>query len=51
MQAASISPAVSFHELRHSYPSQLIMGGVPLLVVANNLGHSDTRMCENITDI
>jgi len=44
-KAASIPP-ITFHELRHSYASQLIMGGVPMLVVANNLGHTDTRMCE-----
>ena len=36
----------SFHTLRHTYASQLVMAGVPLNVVAQNLGHADTRMCE-----
>jgi integrase len=44
--AARISPPISFHGLRHTYASLAIMGGVPLLVVAQNLGHSDTRMVE-----
>lgn len=42
---AGISGA-SFHCLRHTYASLSIMAGVPLLVVARNLGHRDTRMCE-----
>jgi integrase len=44
--AASIAPRVSFHILRHSYASQLVMNGVPLGVVSKNLGHADTRMTE-----
>jgi integrase len=35
---------VSFHGLRHSWASLSVMGGVPLLVVAKNLGHVDVRM-------
>ena len=27
-------------------PASAIMNGVPLMVVARNLGHADTRMCE-----
>ncbi len=42
---AGISGA-SFHTLRHTYASLAIMAGVPLLVVARNLGHVDTRMVE-----
>jgi len=38
--------AVVFHELRHTYASHCVMNGVPLLIVAKNLGHSDVRMCE-----
>jgi integrase len=43
---ARISPPVSFHILRHTWASHSVMAGVPLLVVAKNLGHSDTRMVE-----
>jgi integrase len=43
---ARIQPAITFHALRHSWASLSVMGGVPLLVVAKNLGHSDTRMVE-----
>jgi len=44
--AAGIAPAVSFHILRHTYASLLVMAGAPLQVVAHNLGHADTRMTE-----
>jgi integrase len=44
--AARIDPAVNFHSLRHSYASRLVMSGVPLSVVAAQLGHADTRMVE-----
>jgi integrase len=43
---AKIAPAISFHGLRHTWASHAVMNGVPLLVVAKNLGHSDTRMVE-----
>ena len=43
--AAGIKP-VAFHELRHSYASQLIMAGAELTAVAKALGHKDTRMVE-----
>jgi integrase len=45
-QRAKISPPISFHGLRHTWASLSVMGGVPLMVVARNLGHSDTRMVE-----
>ena len=43
---ASISPPLNFHGLRHCWASHATMGGLPLLVVAKNLGHPDTRMVE-----
>jgi integrase len=43
---AQISPSISFHGLRHTYASLAIMSGMPLFVVAKNLGHADTRMVE-----
>lgn len=43
---AKIDPPMGFHGLRHTWASHAVMNGVPLLVVAKNLGHSDTRMVE-----
>ena len=45
-KAASIEPPASFHVLRHTHASQLAMRGVPLQVIAYQLGHADTRICE-----
>ena len=44
--AAAIKPRITFHGLRHTWASLAVMGGMPLLVVARNLGHADTRMVE-----
>jgi len=41
-----ITPPIGFHGLRHTWASLAVMAGVPLLVVAKNLGHRDTRMVE-----
>jgi len=46
-ERASISPPISFHGLRHTWASLAIMAGMPLMVVARNLGHVDTRMVEH----
>jgi integrase len=43
-EVAKIEPAVSFHILRHTYGSLLASKGVPLQVIAELLGHSDTRI-------
>jgi integrase len=43
---AKIKPAVSFHVLRHTHASTLAMRGVPMGVIAEQLGHADTRMTE-----
>ena len=39
---AALELEANFHCLRHTYASHAIMNGAPLLVVAKNLGHSDT---------
>ena len=44
---ARIIPPISFHILRHTWASLAVMARVPLLVVAKNLGHKDTRMVEH----
>ncbi len=43
---AKIEPPATFHVLRHTYASLLAMKGVPMGVIAAQLGHSDTRMTE-----
>jgi integrase len=39
-KAARISPAVSFHVLRHTHASLLAMKGVPMAVIGEQLGHA-----------
>lgn len=41
---AKIKPAISFHELRHTYASHLAQAGVDLLTISKLLGHADTRI-------
>jgi integrase len=43
---ARIAPAINFHALRHTWASHAVMAGVQLMVVAKQLGHSDTKMVE-----
>jgi integrase len=43
---AKITPSISFHGLRHTWASLAVMARMPLIVVARNLGHADTRMVE-----
>ena len=45
-ERASIKPRISFHGMRHTWASLSVMNDVPLLIVARNLGHGDTRMVE-----
>jgi integrase len=44
--APRITPRISFHGLRHTWASLAVMKNMPLMVVASNLGHSNTRMVE-----
>ena len=39
------SPAID-PTARHTWASLAVMAGVPLMVVARNMGHADTRMVE-----
>jgi integrase len=43
-ERAAIDPPIVFHELRHTYASILIMNAIPLIMIAENLGHKDTSM-------
>ena len=43
---ARISPTVTFHILRHTHGSHLAMRGVPMGVIAAQLGHADTPMTD-----
>jgi integrase len=42
---AKIDP-ITFHGLRHTWASLAVMNGVPLQIIPQNLGHTDTRMVE-----
>lgn len=43
---ARLGRRINFHILRHTYASLSVMAGMPLMVLAQNLGHRDTRMVE-----
>ncbi len=43
---ANIKPPIGFHQLRHTWASHAVMNGMPLVVVARNLGHATTAMVE-----
>jgi integrase len=45
-ERARIVPVVSFHILRHTHGSLLAMRGVPMGVIAEQLGHSNTKVTE-----
>ena len=45
-KAAGVAPQITFHVLRHTHASQLALRGVPMAVIAKQLGHADTRMTE-----
>ena len=43
---ARLEPPCTFHILRHTYASALAIKGVPMRVIADQLGHADTRVTE-----
>jgi integrase len=43
---AKIEPAITFHGLRHTWASLAAMSGLPMTIIARNLGHSSSRMTE-----
>jgi integrase len=45
-ERAKLKPRITFHGLRHTWASLAVMNEVPLIVVAQNLGHADTQMVE-----
>ena len=45
-EAAKLTPPIGFHGLRHTWASLSVMSGMPLMIVARNLGHKDTSMVE-----
>jgi integrase len=45
-ERAGLHPLATFHVLRHTHASALAMAGVPMGVVAAQLGHADTRITE-----
>ena len=46
LERAKIKPRITFHGLRHTWASLAAMNGVPLLIIAKNLGHANTIMVE-----
>ena len=45
-ERGKIIPPIGFHGLRHTWASLSVMAGMPLLVVAKNLGHTSTSMVQ-----
>jgi len=41
IRSAGLPDEFTFHGLRHTYASQLVQAGIPLLVVAEQLGHAN----------
>lgn len=46
LKAAGINRHVRFHDLRHTFATLLIMSGTSIQLVANQLGHSGSRIAE-----
>ena len=46
LKAAGIDRHIRFHDLRHTFATLLAMNGTSMQLIANQLGHSGTRMAE-----
>ncbi len=46
VRKAGLNPQLRFHDLRHSFASNLATNGVPLFSVGKMMGHSDTKTTE-----
>jgi integrase len=46
LKSAEIDRHVRFHDLRHTFATLLAMNGTSLQLIANQLGHSGTRIAE-----
>jgi integrase len=46
LKAAGIERHVRFHDLRHTFATLLVMSGTSVQLIANQLGHSGTRVAE-----
>jgi integrase len=42
---------IRFHDIRHSFASQLVMNGVPLKAVQELLGHASAQMTERYSHL
>ena len=43
-EAGKVVPAAGFHDLRRTFGARLALGGVPMAVIAQALGHKDERI-------
>lgn len=41
-------PTIRFHDLRHSHATFLLLSGIPVKVISERLGHSTTRVTQDI---
>lgn len=48
LAAAAGLPVIRFHDLRHTHASAALAAGVPIKVVSDRLGHSTTKITEDI---
>lgn len=46
-RTAGIDPTVTFTQLRHTFACNAIMAGIPMKVIATQLGHVNSRMVEH----